>query len=106
MCDHFAPSVEDIAQRAVARRLARGWTRVELAARAGVAPDTLKRFEQTGQISLARLLAVARVLDADREFAALFPRMEAESVAELAQLRRRHSRKRGVRRAKPTITDL
>ena len=42
--------------------------REELAQRSGIAVDTLKRFEQTGQVSLERLLKVAVVLDAVHEF--------------------------------------
>ena len=84
-----------IARRAVARRLALGWTRAELAARSGVAVDTLKRFEQTGQVSLERLLRVALALGALSEFAALFPEPAATSLEELERLTARRVRKRG-----------
>lgn len=97
--------LRQIARQAVARRLALGWTREELARRTGIPLDTLKRFEQTGQVSLERLLRVALALDALREFGALFPVSEATSLAELEALaasrRRMRARVRGGR-ARPT----
>jgi len=94
--------LRQIARRAVARRLALGWTRDELARRSSIAPDTLKRFEQTGHVSLERLLKIAVALDAVGEFGALFPPPEATSLAELDALaavrRRQRGRLRGTRR--------
>ena len=94
--------LRQIARRAVTRRLALGWTRDELARRSGVAPDTLKRFEQTGHVSLERLLKIAVALDAVAEFGGLFPPPEAASLAELDALaavrRRQRGRLRGTRR--------
>ena len=90
--------LRQIARRAVARRLALGWTRDELAQRTGVAVDTLKRFEQTGRVSMERLLKVALVLDALPEFAALFPARAANSLAELAAQGVKRGRQRGRRR--------
>lgn len=65
------------------RRLALGLTQSDLAARSGVALATLKRFEQTGQISLASLLALADALDALAGFGALFPAVEATRLGDL-----------------------
>lgn len=94
-----------IARRVVASRLALGWTRAELAERSGIAIDTLKRFEQTGQISLERLLKIAVALDALREFNTLFPERDATSLDELETqvAARRRVRARG-RRQQPTAT--
>ena len=89
-----------IAQKVVAKRLAFGWTRDELAHRSQVAPDTLKRFEQTGQVSLERLLRIAMVLDAMQEFDALFPVIDARSIDELATLAKARTRKRGKRQVR------
>jgi len=86
--------LRQIAGRAVARRVALGWTREELAQRSGIAVDTLKRFEQTGQVSLERLLKVAVVLDAVHEFTALFPEPVAGSLAELEALTAARGRRR------------
>ena len=92
-----------IARRMTARRLAIGWTRDELARRAQVAPDTLKRFEQTGQVSLDRLLRIAMVLDAMHEFDAVFSPIDARSIDELEQHAQARTRKRGKRRAPPRV---
>jgi transcriptional regulator with XRE-family HTH domain len=55
-----------VAERARAERLARGWSQVELAERAGIAIETYRLFERRGRISLERLLAIAVVLGAPR----------------------------------------
>ena len=96
-----------IARRAVQCRLALGWTREELAQRSGVAPDTLKRFEQTGQVSLERLLKISLALDALREFDSLFPEPAAASLDELESLAtaRRRVRARGRRSMRTSIGD-
>jgi transcriptional regulator with XRE-family HTH domain len=49
-------------QRSRARRLERGWSQSELAARAGIALPTLKVFEKTGQVSLPRLVRLMTAL--------------------------------------------
>lgn len=49
-------------QRSRARRLERGWSQSELAARAGIALSTLKVFEKTGQVSLPRLVRLMTAL--------------------------------------------
>jgi transcriptional regulator with XRE-family HTH domain len=80
--------------------LAFGLTRAQLAERAGIAPDTLKRFEQRGQISLERLLKVAFALDALAEFSTLFPEPRAATLAELENQSATRARKRGPRTSK------
>lgn len=72
-----------IAGRVRALRLARGWTQAELAERAGVAVDTLRRFERTGRIALERLLMIAKVLDAIEPFEALFAPPPFRTLAEV-----------------------
>ena len=61
-----------IAARAKARRLQLGWSREELAKRAGVSPWTLKHFEVSGQIGLETLAKLAVVLEVVTEFEKLF----------------------------------
>ncbi|MBX3132776.1 MAG: helix-turn-helix transcriptional regulator [Gemmatimonadaceae bacterium] len=61
-----------IAERLRARRLALGWSRRTLAERAAVAPETLRAFERSGQISLARLVRLAVALGVDAELERLF----------------------------------
>ena len=87
----------EIAKRVIIRRLALGWTRTELAARSGIAPETLKRFEQSGRIALERLLKIAVVLGATRELGLLFPEPPVASLAELAKRGQRRGRVRGRR---------
>ncbi|MDZ4391260.1 MAG: helix-turn-helix transcriptional regulator [Gemmatimonadales bacterium] len=72
-----------IAERAKAARLGRGWSRQELARRAGISPETIKGLEQTGRITLGRLLAIAGALGALTEFTELFPAPVARSLDDL-----------------------
>ena len=58
----------DLAKRLRARRLQRGWSQAELAARAGLKKPTYVLFERTGQIALIRLLKVLDVLELSEEF--------------------------------------
>jgi transcriptional regulator with XRE-family HTH domain len=53
----------DLAKRIRVRRLSRGWSQAELAARAGLKLPTYVVFERTGRIALLRLLKVLEVLD-------------------------------------------
>ena len=57
------------AKRVRALRIQFGITQKELAQRVGVAEGTIKRFEQTGEIQLRSLLAIALVLGRLDEFA-------------------------------------
>ena len=74
-----------IGQRARARRLERGWSQSELAARAGIAVPTLKVFERTGQVSLPRLV---RVMTALGRLADLETVLTASAPASLEALER------------------
>ena len=47
-------------------------TQAELAKKAGVSLGSLKRFEQTGEISLSALLKIARFLDVLNDFNLIF----------------------------------
>lgn len=62
----------DLAARAKKRRLALHLTQADLACRAGIPLATYRRFEQTAQISLQSLLAVASALNAIDDFQHLF----------------------------------
>jgi transcriptional regulator with XRE-family HTH domain len=92
------------AERIRERRLARGWSRVELSARSGVAVPTLRKFEDTGQISFTRLLKLAGVLGlfADFEHVASSA-APARSLADLDVLHvvRRRQRGRTLKRDAP-----
>lgn len=88
----------ELAGRIRALRLARGWTQQELAERAGLALPTYRLFERSGQISLARLIKAALILDAVEGFEALFRPARAQSMAELERQVTGTTRKRGRRR--------
>ena len=68
------PALEarELASRVKKRRLALHMTQAELAQRAGMPLPTYRRFEQTAQISLQGLLAVASALNALEDFHSLF----------------------------------
>lgn len=89
-----------LAARIRALRLQRGWTQVELAARAGMSVASYKRFEQTGAIAFESLLRAALALDRIGDFDAVFQpppfRTLDEAVAKPPE------RKRAPRRAKPS----
>lgn len=74
---------EDIAGKLRARRRKMKITQAELAARSGVSLGSLKRFEQTGEISFVSLLKLAWVLDCLKDFEGLFEKKEYSSIEEL-----------------------
>jgi len=72
--------LKDIAANARERRLSLNLTQEGLSKRSGVSYGVIKKFERTGQISLASLLKLALVLDALDDFKHLFckkPRRDA-----------------------------
>ena len=54
---------KDIAKQEKNKRKKRKLTQAELSARSGVSLASLKRFEQTGEISFVSLVKIAMVLD-------------------------------------------
>lgn len=74
---------QELAARTKTRRLQLNWSQAELADRAGIAYATLKLFEQTGQISLERLVMLASALRAMDGFEALLQPPKASSLAEI-----------------------
>ncbi len=74
---------KDIAKAEKEKRKKRKLTQNELSARAGVSFGSLKRFEQTGEISFVSLLKIAAVLDETDSFMKLFQRTEYESIQEV-----------------------
>lgn len=73
----------DIAHAEKAKRKKRKLTQEELSARAGVSLGTLRRFEQTGEISFVSLLKIAAILDETDKFAELFTSREYTSIQEV-----------------------
>lgn len=64
-------------------RLRQNWTQADLADRAGISVASYRRFEQTGQIALERLLLIASALHALDGFERVF---EAEAFASLDEI--------------------
>ena len=73
----------DIAKAEKQKRKKRKLTQTELSQRAGVSLGSLKRFEQTGEISFVSLLKLAAVLDETEQFTGLFQQREYSSIQEV-----------------------
>ena len=84
-----------LATRIKELRLARGWKQITLAQRSGVSLASLRRFEESGRVSLQNLLDLAFALNRLGEFDALFQPPPAASLAELEAAEKRPKRKRG-----------
>jgi transcriptional regulator with XRE-family HTH domain len=85
----------DLAARVRELRLAKGFKQTTLAERAGVSLASLRRFENSGRVSLQNLLRLAFALYRLDDFDAIFQSPQASSVAELEALENRSQRKRG-----------
>ena len=90
---------EQVSQTLAARvkelRLARGWKQATLAQRSGVSLASLRRFEDSGRVSLQSLLQLAFTLNRLDDFETLFQGPQAASLAELEAREKRPARKRG-----------
>ena len=84
-----------LAARAKALRLAKGWKQITLAERSGVSLASLRRFEESGKVSLQHLLDLAFALNRLDDFDALLQPPRASSIAELERAEQRPARKRG-----------
>lgn len=85
-----------LAGRAREARLALGLKQVTLSAAAGVTLATLRRFEQTGEISLKYLLRIGNALGRLDDFEQLLRAPAAATMAEL-EARVQPRRRRGSR---------
>ncbi len=88
-----------IAQRARNLRISLNVQQKELAERSGVPLPTLRKFEQTGVISLAALMRVALALGALADFDTLFKEREATSIADM-EARDKEPKRQRVRKAR------
>jgi transcriptional regulator with XRE-family HTH domain len=70
--DSYSTTLLDLGRRARALRIVRELKQGDLAARAGLAPGTVVRFERTGRASIENVLRIATVLGAEDGFAKLF----------------------------------
>lgn len=84
-----------VAKRARTKRLALNLSQQTLAEKSGVSYGALKKFEQTGQISLLSLLKLALVLRCMDDFNVLFAPKQLETTLSLDALINDNERKRG-----------
>lgn len=73
----------NIAQKIVRLRKRKKITQKQLAARSGVSLGSLKRFEQSGEISLQSLTKIAIALDMENELEDLFNNVPFASIEEV-----------------------
>ena len=73
----------DIANRMVKLRKRRKITQKALAAKSGVSLGSIKRFEQSGEISLQSLTKLAIALDVEGELDTLFDSVPFRSIEEV-----------------------
>lgn len=73
----------NIAQKIVRLRKRKKITQRQLAARSGVSLGSLKRFEQSGEISLQSLTKIAIALDVENELEDLFNNVPFASIEEV-----------------------
>lgn len=73
----------DIAQKIVRLRKRKKITQKKLAARSGVSLGSLKRFGQSGEISLQSLTKIAIALDVENELEDLFNNVPFASIEEV-----------------------
>lgn len=73
----------EIAQKIVRLRKRKKITQKQLAVRSGVSLGSLKRFEQSGEISLQSLTKIAIALDVENELEDLFNNVPFASIEEV-----------------------
>ena len=73
----------DIAQKIVRLRKTKKITQKQLAVRSGVSLGSLKRFKQSGEISLQSLTKIAIALDVENELEDLFNNVPFASIEEV-----------------------
>lgn len=76
--------LEEIASKHRSLRKKEGLSQSELAERSGVSLGSIKRFERTGQISLASLLKLAHILNRLDDFNTLMePKKDMKNIENL-----------------------
>jgi len=86
---------QDIAQRAKERRLHLNISQKTLSERSGVSFSTIRKFEQTGKISLESLLKIAISLNTLEDFELIFQSKPPEKFNSLDEILKDSNRKRG-----------
>lgn len=99
LLDDFNPYAiaRGIALQMKERRLELNLTQELLASQSGVSLGTLKRFENSYEISLKHLLMLAVVLDSTGEFFGLFTKRNYGNIEEVLRVKAAKKRQRGRR---------
>ena len=84
--------LREIGGRARELRLAKNLSRSSLAEKAGISATTIKRFEDTGVISLPNLVLLAGPLDAVGQLSVLFEKPAPVNIKELKKPKRERGR--------------
>jgi len=77
-----------IADRVRKSRLVKGYSQIELSNLSSVSYSSIRRFEQTGEISLTSLLRIAETMNESINFENLFRRADFYSLVESGALKR------------------
>ena len=80
---------KELAKRVKNIRKRKGYTQEELALKSNVSYGALKKFEQTGEISLKSLTKIALELDIARDIKELFTQVPYSSIEEVINGRKR-----------------
>jgi len=88
-------TAKQLAEKTRTLRLSRKWKQSTLATRSGVSLPSLRRFEQSGRISLQGLLRLAFTLGRLDEFVSILQPPAATSIRELEAASTPHQTKRG-----------
>ena len=83
-----------LAQKTRVLRLQKNWTQKTFSERSGVSLSSVRRFEQTGQISLNSLLLLVSALGRLQDFSDLLSAPKVKSIKELEE-REQPKRQRG-----------
>ena len=83
-----AERCQDVAARVKVRRKAMGLTQAQLAAKSGVSLGSLRRFEQTGEISFHSLARLAQALECEADLDGLFARRYYRNISEVIDAQR------------------
>lgn len=75
--------MQEVAMREKALRKARRLTQSQLAEKTGVSLGSLRRFEQTGQISFESLVSISYALGCENELDGLFAKPAYSSIEEV-----------------------
>lgn len=84
---------QDLAKRLKTLRLQKRWKRSTLALRSNVTEASLKRFEQTGKVSMENFLKLVFALDRLDELQTILQPAVANSIKDLEQIEQKKSRR-------------